>query len=387
MTYKYELDFKQCLIKCTGKGIENSCERKKCFQFSVQTVSVVKKQPIKLHAGKCIRKCWLYGPATTLDTKTIIYPCTRNRCSIPCPCYLCLKKHPKCRVPSSQSCQCKECLSFFINHTKYHAALHHGCKQCFQLTQIFPHLNLNLLNTTKERKIPYGLVETSRNINEKLSEQNNFAHHFLNEHKMKCYWCKAIFHSYEEWRKHDLLVSNCDKYRKSQIVSCDDCGKIFSNQFALQRHIKTIHKSSESEVFKCKGCDLMFSRKDHLTRHEQTDHKPYQTPKCKNCSSAFSSKNKLSRHIKDLSNDDGTFKYVCPHCDQQFCTHKLLKAHNMLHHGSFTCNWCGKNFSQKGNLMRHIKTKKEQSCNLCELRFCNKKSLDNHLQVHIQNRC
>ena len=194
MTCTYELDFKQSLIKCTGKGIENSCERKKCFQFSLQTVSFLKKQPIKLQSEKCVRKCWLYGPAMTLETKTVIYPCTRNRCSIPCPCYLCRKKHPKCCVPSSQSCKCKECLSFFINHTKYHAALHHGCKQCFQLTQIFPHLNFNLLHTTKI-KIPYGLVEASSYINNKLSEKKTFVHHFLNEQNMQCVWCKATFHS------------------------------------------------------------------------------------------------------------------------------------------------------------------------------------------------
>ena len=67
----------------------------RCHEFTI--VDEVKvTSPYQLMPGKCINKPWLYGPAMFLETKTIIYPCSRFRCQIPCPCLLCAKQPPKC---------------------------------------------------------------------------------------------------------------------------------------------------------------------------------------------------------------------------------------------------------------------------------------------------
>jgi hypothetical protein len=180
-----ELDFRLNLIKTKSHNIESSAARSKCYQFGLQKKMFPHDNIVKLEQKKIIGKPWLYGAATTLISRTIIYPCKRYRCSIPCPCLLCaFKKHPTCRVASSQGCPCENCKLHFTDHTKFHAVYHHGCKVCFQIIQRIPCFNFCALDFAK--KLPAaGCYDSNTNL------QPNFVwpNHKVSEEFLKK-WCR-----------------------------------------------------------------------------------------------------------------------------------------------------------------------------------------------------
>ena len=150
MTHKFEVDFDQDWIKGEGAGIERSAVCKNCFEFELKEKEGFDPSSVQLQRVKVIKKPWLYGPATCLQSRTIVYPCSRFMCSVPCPCLLCHKKHPSCR---DNSCGCQDCTAHFSDHENFHATFHFGCKSCFQLVNLIPCFNYFFLgNERKERK-------------------------------------------------------------------------------------------------------------------------------------------------------------------------------------------------------------------------------------------
>ena len=127
MALEYKGNFDKSVITCYGVNIP---KEKKCHLFSLKSELSLTPSSIPLLPGKSIQKHkqWLYGPAVCLVTRSVIYPCEKYRCSVPCPCNICQKIHPTCRIPASQPCDCKDCVNHFENHTNFHATFHFGCK-------------------------------------------------------------------------------------------------------------------------------------------------------------------------------------------------------------------------------------------------------------------
>ena len=139
MTANYVANFRQNFI--LGRSV-NSRMKTKCHVFSrKENESDILGHNAEMQAGKIVENPCLYGPAMKLDERTIIYPCIQFRCSIPCPCLICGKKHPTCRVPSNKACSCDDCVKQFNDHISFHAAFHFGCKFCFQLVKIMPNFD------------------------------------------------------------------------------------------------------------------------------------------------------------------------------------------------------------------------------------------------------
>ena len=51
---------------------------------------------------------------------------------------------------------------------------------------------------------------------------------------------------------------------------CDSCGKSFSQQGHLKRHIHTVHEGRKD--LKCESCDKSFTRATTLKQHVQAIH-------------------------------------------------------------------------------------------------------------------
>ena len=147
MPIEYQADFRQSLIKGRDYKIDPRISKLKCHQFSLENSTNLFPTSVQLLPGKSIQEPWLYGPAMNLLTRSIIYPCTDFRCSLPCPCLLCAKIHSKCRVPSSKPCSCPDCAQHFENHCEFHGTFHFGCKYCFQLVQKIPQFDFFFLDT------------------------------------------------------------------------------------------------------------------------------------------------------------------------------------------------------------------------------------------------
>ena len=103
---------------------------------------------------------------------------------------------------------------------------------------------------------------------------------------------------------------------------------------------------------------------------------------CKQCDQQFSGRGSLYKHIK--SKHEGV-KYACTQCDYQGTYQDNLKIHiKSKHEGmKYACNQCDFKATHPSNLITHIRTKHEgmrYACNQCEYQATTKTSLNRHIQ-------
>ena len=91
---KFEADYNANLVKMqlttdpTDWYNKTKRPRLRCHKFTFAEPPDPKKTSVIVTPGKSVVHEWLYGPATVLETRTVIYPCVRNRCSVPCRCLI-----------------------------------------------------------------------------------------------------------------------------------------------------------------------------------------------------------------------------------------------------------------------------------------------------------
>ena len=438
MYHRVEVDFHLNLVKSSSFTMKSSNFWKKCHRFKVKEPSN-HAHKVKLEPEKIMKNAWLYGPATELSTRKIIYPCNRFKCSIPCGCLLCAKQHPTCRVSSSTGCSCQDCSKQFADHTNFHATYHFGCKSCYQLVSLIPHFNFYFLDVEK-KLLPTGCYDGNSPLSlmfsqpdHKLSvdffemwsiKRNNWKngqeqagdmwckvcnilfwslkdlkdhinrrhlvskicwHHWQNttkcdEFSVECYQCSKNFASVKDLQRHIDSVH----YQDSHV--CDICGKSFSREDNLRRHKVIKHRNCDDSNLSCEKCGKQFSRLDSLLRHERIMHSEIVRGdfQCDRCPSTFNMESNLTRHVESRFHKDGTYNHSCDQCDEIFCTAALLVEHSKSNHGEicgYKCGLCVKTFHSSFELKKHVSVGHQESlfkCDLCTQKFSKKGNLENH---------
>ena len=443
---KFEADYEQNVVEvCVNQHHEGFLKKIRCHQFSFKENPQQGSTSLEVIPGKAISSEWLYGAATMLETRTVVYPCVRFKCAVPCPCLLCRKVHPKCRVPANQGCSCEDCLRHFQDHTQFHRTFKFGCKSCFQLMKAFPCFNFFFLEKWKnplpysysvtgplfkknvahvEPKVDkyeirvkfwYGTLKRDTRPHYQCPECNlhgadafsfttseQFLEHIELNHvgytkmfrhsikqtavelseQFKCYQCSTFFSTTRELNRHIESVHYKESY------NCQDCPKIFSRKDSLMRHEKNFHKPA-THNHSCEMCGNQYVRKDDLLRHMNVHTGDGKKLVCTFCDSAFRFQFDLKKHSMGIYDDDGFPRNVCLKCDKNFCTGKMLKAHTLSNHGvDISCEVCSTKFTQKKSLISHLKTRSPTSCKICKISFCYEADLKIHIEsVHSMITC
>lgn len=87
---------------------------------------------------------------------------------------------------------------------------------------------------------------------------------------------------------------------KKELFYCDICNAGCTRKDNLQRHMATCHSESVDkapEVYVCTQCKRSFNRKYHLTRHMDNVHIQVRRYTCEHCGKSFSESSNHDRHV------------------------------------------------------------------------------------------
>jgi len=254
---------------------------------------------------------------------------------------------------------------------------------------------------------------------------------------------KKIFRK-AKWQNLDRQLG--EKYENGQLtISCDECGRVFSDNNLLNSHIETVHKRKESreikKQFPCKYCHHTFAFELNIKRHmflvhpngaenqdfvakmpiiesriakgepiyeedddqlvdlvnditkdKENQFEKMDEFKCKVCGEYQKSRRFLVIHMTEhFDTKIGTHGFKCdyPDCSSSFKEQSKLRRHKIVHSGlkPFKCEFCDMKFSLKHNMKMHIKTHTKEGlfeCKYCDYQTVQKINLKSHENAHIK---
>ena len=303
----------------------------------------------------------------------------------------------KCRLDydnESARYACGQCSKkfqsmYYLNqHRKMHSS-EHSCKRC---GRNFPNAeDLSLHSSLCETLECIRLYGSGRcwQCSISFSNSKQFREHALSHsHPFKCEKCEKRFVKVGSFNSHEC---------STEIFSCGTCQRSFKNEAGLEKHVK----DNECLQYQCSACEQMFHLKSQARDHVQVCeaapindkkivNKKQVSEMCELCGKSFSSRSNLTKHMLL----HGEKKYACPHCEKKFHLDVYLKEHvTCVHYNIFKyqCNTCGRMMKSKTGLIAHerifhSKEGETFSCPKCHKVFNQKGNMKAHMYSHTTER-
>lgn len=190
-----------------------------------------------------------------------------------------------------------------------------------------------------------------------------------------CELCGSSHHSkWERW----LHVSS--SHSNESAIKCDreDCGKIFATKSLRNEHIQH-HAIQGSSPNTCEICGKLWGSRVDYWKHVMGVHSDTVPLICGVCLKVFSNVLQLSTHVRSkhwpLTNGD----FSCDICGRPYSNKSKMSRHRKIHGFEESCDNGAENFENKiDGRMRET----ELSCELCaDLKFISLEKLCNHRRI------
>ena len=225
--------------------------------------------------------------------------------------------------------------------------------------------------------------------------------------------------------ERDVTKEKIDSH-KDPLISCEECGVVFSRSSSLLKHSRNIHgkelsrgqkywsrkpillprgydEYKDSEPNKCK-CGKTFGRSEHLKQHIKSVHLKLRDCICDQCGDAFTTTFALKGHIKKVHDKIKDLK--CSKCDMRFSDRSVLKKHEARDHTKLqrkyenkiikakfdeymatepnTCK-CGMTLTRSDSFQKHVKNVHlkifDHKCVECGSNFSDSYGLKDHINT------
>ncbi|XP_060573033.1 zinc finger and BTB domain-containing protein 14-like [Ruditapes philippinarum] len=144
----------------------------------------------------------------------------------------------------------------------------------------------------------------------------------------------------------------------AELHHCRVCGKGFYEKYSMKRHEMALHQCAKPH--KCDLCDESFSYTYQVKLHQSKVHNIGNKYECLRCGKSFPIHCNFQAHVK-ICSDQPQERITCAFCERTFKSSDSLRGHirNIhLNTQAYVCDLCGKTFSRKSILERHLKAKK-----------------------------
>jgi len=213
---------------------------------------------------------------------------------------------------------------------------------CPHCGEYFKHLQVHIENKHDEKK--GGTCPQCGEYYKRLQQHISYKHE--NGRGGVCPQC-GVF--YKMLQQHIQAKHTLEKPHK-----CPHCEYAHATKAGLKQHVVNSHPKDE-DLKICQVCGASFVSKGNLKQHMEAIHEKKRDFACNVCDAKFYFKHKMEEHVKAKHLGEKNFK--CEKCDMRFSCNAMRYHHNQkVHEGvEFRCHICGKDFSFKKGLRRHIK--------------------------------
>ncbi|XP_065076208.1 zinc finger protein 182-like [Ochlerotatus camptorhynchus] len=305
----------------------------------------------------------------------------------------------KCYICKSESHGTSEALIAHLN-SSHEDKLPYTCPECVMETVVIKtvqKLNAHMRQHLNPEKCPY--------CDKRYTNKNNVALHVQMYHldgdvqcPSTCEYCGEVYRSKVSLMHHMKLHTTA--------ASCEICGKIFKERHKLRLHIQRRHEklkkyechicqkklgsldsvqihiktSHSNQVFKCSYCSKTYSselthryhEKKHVENPEyvgKKDWKEYYTIvegevnkpglKLKKCNLCGTISKAIGTHLSTVHFPP---EFRCTICDMTFKKKQRYEIHVLEHENgkAHQCPICGREFSDRRNLIAHLRTKQHR---------------------------